>query len=212
MLFVQLDTGWVDNPKVGRAGWEAAGMHAGIMCIAKRGESDGWVDRWTLTHRYSMSDEGLDRLIEHELLEVDGDRVRVHDWLARNPSQAAIVAKRASKSDAGKRGNHSKYRHPGSFENCPKCQVVAGSDRTPSQCDPTGSPESESYPESKSDLPCDPLSDELRIDPVQVDHIRDVRRQVFRLVPSPEGEAQERDGRDEPCSPVVASNESGEAS
>lgn len=134
MLYVQLDANWPDNPKIIRAGWEAAGVHAAVMCLAKRLEKDGWVDR-TILRRMDATDAVLDRLVELGLLEAEDDSVRPHDWLDRNPSQAAIDARRASKIDAGKRGNHAKWDHPAPYETCTKCHpellVIA-------ECDPTG--------------------------------------------------------------------------
>lgn len=139
MLYVQLDTNWPDHPKIIRAGYDGAGLHAIIMCLAKRAESDGWVDRIVLTGRYGASVELIDRLVDLDLLESDGDAVRPDGWLDRNPSQAAIAARRAAKAEAGRRGNHEKWNHPGEFDTCAKCnpqlQVVAGCDRTGSQAD-----------------------------------------------------------------------------
>jgi hypothetical protein len=143
MLYVQLDTNWPDNHKIIDAGVDGAGAHAIILCLAKRLEKDGWVRR-TLLRRYGIDAELIDRLVLLELLEADEERVRPWDWHDRNPSQAAIAARKREKQAAGQRGNHERW-HPGvPFDACPKCQVVAGSDRTESQesstaigCDPT---------------------------------------------------------------------------
>lgn len=142
MLYVQLDTNWPDHPKLIRAGLDGMGLHALVMCLAKRLETDGWVDRLLLERRYAVPRELLDRLADLHLLDVNGDHVRPWGWLDRNPSQAAIAAKRATKAEVGKRGNHKRW-HEGEFEDCPKCQteepqVIAG-------CDPTESL-SESHP------------------------------------------------------------------
>lgn len=142
MLYVQLDTNWPDNHKIIEAGVDGAGAHAIILCLAKRLEKDGWVRRAVLA-RYGIGAELIERLVRLELLEADDVQVRPWDWHSRNPSQAAIAARKSEKQAAGKRGNHERW-HPGiPFEACPKCQVVAGSDRTESQdvstaigCDP----------------------------------------------------------------------------
>lgn len=120
MLFVQLDCNWPDNEKVMDAGWEAAGVHAGIMCLAKRLDSDGWVPL-KMTRRYEMPDDVIDRLVKLDLLERDEDRVRPHDWHDRNPSKAEITAKRAAKVKAGKAGNHARYGHHGDVDSCEIC-------------------------------------------------------------------------------------------
>ena len=144
MLYVQLDTNWPDNPKIIRAGWEAAGVHSAIMCLAKRLERDGWVDR-ALLARMGVSDAVLAVLAAEELIEVNGTQVRPWDWLERNPSQAAIVARRAAKAEGGRRGNHTKWEHPGTYESCPKCQVIAPceTDRSVSDRIPTSRVEGE---------------------------------------------------------------------
>ncbi len=103
MLHVQLDTNWIDNEKVMDAGWEGAGVHAGIMCLAKRLNTDGWVPLKT-TVRYLMPTETVDLLVDLGLLESDGARVRPNDWHERNPTKAAIAAKREAKVRAGKAG------------------------------------------------------------------------------------------------------------
>lgn len=146
MLYVPLDTNWPDHPKIIRAGLEGAGLHAVVLCLAKRLEKDGWVDR-TILYRQGATDALIDRLVELDLLEDGADAVRPDGWLDRNPSQAAIEADRAAKKEAGRRGNHAKWEHVGPFESClrchPKPQVVAGcetvgsgriaSDRTPTK-------------------------------------------------------------------------------
>lgn len=132
MLYVPLDVNWPDNEKIILAGLDGAGLHAVAMCLAKRLEQDGWVGRHLL-HRQGATDELIERLIRLNLLEVDGAKVRPWDWHDRNDSQAVIAAKRASKAEAGARGNHNRWQHPGRFEDCDKCQVIAGSDRTGSQ-------------------------------------------------------------------------------
>lgn len=128
MLYVQLDVNWVDNPKVMEVGLDGAGLHAAAMCIAKRMETDGVLHR-THLRRVGGSDELIDRLVDHELLDVvDDRRVRVHDWLDRNKSQqeiangrTAIAATRSARSASGREGNHRRWGHPGTVEDCPKC-------------------------------------------------------------------------------------------
>ena len=132
MLYVQLDVNWPDNHKIIDVGIEGAGLHAIVLCLAKRQETDGWVRR-RLLHRQGASDDLIQRVIDVGLLDTEEDRVRPHDWFDRNPSQAAIDATKALKAEAGKRGNHTKWHHDGTFEACPKCHpeslVIAECDR-----------------------------------------------------------------------------------
>jgi hypothetical protein len=128
LLYVQLDTNWPDHHKIIEAGVDGAGAHAIVLCLGKRLEKDGWVRRAVL-RRYGIDADLIDRLVSLELLEADDVQVRPWGWLDRNPSQAAIEADRAAKKEAGRRGNHAKWEHPGPFESCPRCnpkpQVVA---------------------------------------------------------------------------------------
>jgi hypothetical protein len=159
VLYVQLDVNWVNNPKVARAGLDGAGLHAVCMCLAKSLETDGWIDLLILS-RYGSTDELVDRLVGLGLLERDGERVRPHDWLERNMSQAAIDALREAKKEAGRRGNHNKW-HDGEFETCARCnpeaQVVAG-------CDQVGSQSHRSDSEVRSPEPEVPTAIAERID------------------------------------------------
>lgn len=154
MLFVQLDVNWVDNPKLIRAGLDGAGLHAITMCLAKRLNTDGWVDE-LLLRRYGGTTKLIARLVELGLLEQHGTEVRPNDWLDRNPSQAAIDAVRASKAEAAKEGNHKRWRHSGPVTDCAKCnpepQVVAGCDRTGVAPESASDPKRSPYTESETD-------------------------------------------------------------
>lgn len=158
MLYVQLDTNWPDHPKIIRAGYDGAGLHATVLCLAKRAENDGWVDRLLLTRRYGAPADLIDRLVSLDLLETDGaDAVRPDGWLDRNPSQAAIDARREAKKAAGKRGNHERHHEGIPFDTCPKCnpkpQVVAPCDTDASHvgdgaiAEPRSSTQTEPQPE-----------------------------------------------------------------
>lgn len=138
-LYLQLDVNWPDDDPIIEVGLEAAGLHAMLMCLAKRLETDGWVSR-ALLNRYGATDALVALLAGSTppLIEVDGNRVRPSGWLKWNPSKAALDARRSAKSEAGRKGNHVRHRHGGDYEDCPLChvedqQVVAGSDRTRSQ-------------------------------------------------------------------------------
>lgn len=121
MLFVQLDVNWVDHPKVMDVGLDGAGLHAMALCLAKRLETDGILDRRHL-QRLGASDQLIDLLVEADLFDwIDDDRVQVHGWLDRNPSQDAIDATRTAKAVIGREGNHRRWGHPGPVAKCPKC-------------------------------------------------------------------------------------------
>lgn len=155
-LYVPLSTEWADHSKLIRAGLAGRGLHALTLAIAKRLETDGWVDR-LLLHREGADDALIDRLVDLRLFDVDDahpEAVRPHNWHRHNPTQAAIEAGRAAKAEAGKRGNHRRHKHAGPFDDCTIChpdrQVVAGCEPVRDGCDRIGSPESETETESKT--------------------------------------------------------------
>lgn len=161
-LFVPLDTNWPDDESIIEVGLEGAGLHAFILCLGKRTETDGWVGRRTLL-RYGATDELLDRLATCDpspLIERREDgSVRSVGWHKRNPSQAAIEARKTTRALAGIKGNHERW-HSGDFETCDSCQtkkaeVIAGSETgaigSVVHSDRRSSPESESESEGASD-------------------------------------------------------------
>lgn len=88
---------------------------------------------------YGASDELVDRLVNLEMLDVDGDRVRPHDWHEVNLSSDAI---RDRRSESARIANHGRW-HTGPFDTCPRCnppkeQTPRSSD-TDSDRTPTGS-------------------------------------------------------------------------
>lgn len=147
-LFVPLDVNWPDHPKVIAAGLDGAGLHAQALCLAKRLNTDGELSR-VLLHRLGAPDELIDRLVELGLFDqVDADSIAVHGWLRRNPSSAAIAARRRAKVLAGKAGNHAKWKHPGELDVCPIChpedpRSSQGAIAPDNASDPVRSPERE---------------------------------------------------------------------
>jgi hypothetical protein len=136
-MYVALDVDWPENPKRIRAGLEASAVHAICLCLAKRSKRDGWVARDTLA-LYGSTDELIQRLEDHRLLDVDGEWVRPHDWLEDNLSSQAI---RREKSDKARAANHARW-HTGPYASCTICEEKARS----SEADPNGvQPESPIY-------------------------------------------------------------------
>ena len=145
MLFVKLDTAWPDHPKIIDAGLEGAGLHAVVLCLAKRLETDGWVDR-RLLRRHGATDELIDRLVTLDLLEADAGRERPDGWHDRNPSQDALERRREAGSEGGRRGNHRRW-HTGTYEGCARCQAIATPDPTRSDPTATGGLSTGGYPQ-----------------------------------------------------------------
>lgn len=126
-MYVQLDVDWPENRKRIRAGLEGAGLHAICLCLAKRSPKDGWVARDTLA-LYGATDELVDRLIDLDMLDANGEWVRPHDWLEVNLSSDRI---RAEKTDKARAANHARWQHPGAYESCEKCHKPRSSEADP---------------------------------------------------------------------------------
>lgn len=149
-LFVKLETTWADHPKIIAAGLAGRGLHATALCISKRLETDGWIDR-ALLYREGADDTLIDRLVELELFDTEGPRVRPHHWHDRNPSQGAIDATRSAKAEAARLGNHKRWKHPKPIAQCeictPEAQVTRISDRNGSHAVAEPSPDTETETE-----------------------------------------------------------------
>ena len=151
-LFVKLETTWADHPKIIAAGLDGRGLHATALCISKRLETDGWIDR-ALLHREGATDDLIDRLVELHLFDAEGTRVRPHNWHDRNPSQGAIDATRSAKAEAARAGNHKRWKHPKPIAQCEICtpnpQVDRISDRSGSHAVAEPSPDTDTETETE---------------------------------------------------------------
>ena len=169
-LFVKLETTWADHPKIIAAGLEGRGLHATALCISKRLETDGWIDR-ALLYREGADDALIDRLVELDLFDAEGRRVRPHRWHDRNPSQGAIDATRSAKAEAARLGNHKRWKHPKPIAECDICtpepQVSRISDRNGSHAVAGPSPDAETETEL---LPASSLRTTPVPDPTEPSH------------------------------------------
>ena len=120
-LFVKLPVPLLDTEEIAEASMAERGCAWTSELLAKRSESDGWFLRSKL--RGEGADDALiDATIAAGLLEADGRRLRPVGWLERNPSQAALEARRVSKVLSGIRGNHERW-HSGEFDHCGPCKA-----------------------------------------------------------------------------------------
>jgi hypothetical protein len=151
-LYLQVEVLELDDDRLIEAGMEGRGAYLTVGLLAKRTETDGWVTMAQL-RKEGVTAEMVSDLFGWGLLDGGDDgRVRQVRWLDRNPSQAAIDQQRQAKADAGKRGNHDRWNHPGPVDSCPKCHVVAPCDPTPiAPPNPVGSPDTESEADTKSE-------------------------------------------------------------
>jgi hypothetical protein len=150
-LYLQVEVLELDDDALIEAGMVGRGVYLTIGLLAKRTETDGWVTNAQL-RKEGATAEQVTALAALGLLDVGDDgRVRQHGWLDRNPSQAAIDQRREAKAEAGKRGNHDRWKHPEPFDSCSKCHVVAPCDPVGVASDPKRSPKTESETKSYSE-------------------------------------------------------------
>ena len=98
MSWVRLDDALFSHPKVLRAGNEALGAWVRMLTYCAAYLTDGVIDAETalsLAGRQKV----IDKLVTARLLDRDGDVLRVHDYLAHNPSRAQVLADRAAKTE-----------------------------------------------------------------------------------------------------------------
>ena len=98
MSWVRLDDMLHAHPKVLRAGNEALGAWVRMLTYCAAYLTDGVIDGDTalaLAGRQKV----LDKLVSARLLDREGDTLRVHDYLAHNPSRAQVLADRAAKTE-----------------------------------------------------------------------------------------------------------------
>ena len=98
MSWVRLDDALFSHPKVLRAGNEALGAWVRMLTYCAAYLTDGVIDAETalsLAGRQKV----IDKLVTARLLDRDGDTLRVHDYLAHNPSRAQVLADRAAKTE-----------------------------------------------------------------------------------------------------------------
>lgn len=98
MTWSKLDCASCWHPKVLRVGNEAWGAFLRMVSHCALQLTDGVID-----HRTALVIAGrqkvLDKLVAGGLLELDGDQLRVHDYLSFNASRAQVTAKREAKTE-----------------------------------------------------------------------------------------------------------------
>jgi hypothetical protein len=98
MTWLKFDDRILDHPKFVRAerlaGSTALHLWVGLMSYCKQHRTDGWVplDMFKRVNgpRGRWRQRALDALLEVGLVELDGDRLHVHDYLDWNPSRKEI--------------------------------------------------------------------------------------------------------------------------
>jgi len=96
--WVKLDDALFSHPKVLRAGNEATGAWVRMLTYCAAYLTDGVIDADTALSLAGRP-KVIDRLVTARLLDRDGDTLRVHDYLAHNPSRVQVLADRAAKTE-----------------------------------------------------------------------------------------------------------------
>lgn len=106
--FVRLEHGMPENPKVVGLSDAAFRLYIEVICWCSRQESDGLVPE-AMMKRLGRP-KPIRELTDSGLLDVIlGGAFQVHDYLVHQRSREEIAAFRASRSDSGKKGNHTRW-------------------------------------------------------------------------------------------------------
>jgi hypothetical protein len=100
-MWVKLDDGFADHPKVRAMSDKALRAHLNALCYAARYLTDGHVPSETL--RVIAGPRITAELISVGAWDRNGDGgIVIHDYLELNPSRADVLERRRQKSEAGK--------------------------------------------------------------------------------------------------------------
>jgi hypothetical protein len=94
MTWVRYDDNWYDHPKVIETSFEARGFHVTATTYCGRHLTDGRLTSRQIAHLSEGRTELAQELVDHRLMERDGDAWVLHDFLDYNPSRAENEAKR----------------------------------------------------------------------------------------------------------------------
>ena len=114
-IYSQLEVDFVRDPKMRRAGPLARLLYIQTMCWGKENETDGKVEpvfAAEVAADIPQYRKHFRKLVEVGLMEEMPDggwRIPLEVWIKRNPTKQDLDAMRRKKSEAGKRGAHSKW-------------------------------------------------------------------------------------------------------
>ena len=98
MVWLKIDDGYTEHPKVCSLGKTAFWYHVDSMCYAARNLTDGRVPASRIPKKYAR------QLVEAGLLHVDGKSYILHDFLEYNPSRESVENAHEQKKEAGRKG------------------------------------------------------------------------------------------------------------
>lgn len=123
-LYVRIDHGMPENPKIVGLSDAAFRMYVEAICWCSRQRTDGVIPN-AMMRKLGPKKAG-DELIEAGLLELFGSDWTIHDYLMHQRSTGEIDELREHRADAGSRGNHVRW-HVGKrkySKDCEHCQAA----------------------------------------------------------------------------------------
>lgn len=102
MVWVRMDDGFDEHPKVLGLSDKAFRAHVSAMCYCARRLTDGVVPTARIKARQARE------LIEAGLMSEQEGGYLIHDWLDFNPSKEQVESKRIKRQEAGRRGGKAK--------------------------------------------------------------------------------------------------------
>lgn len=119
--YIRLHDGMPDHPKIAGLSDAAFRLQVEALCYCSRYLTDGHLPAAIL--RKLGTEDALAELIDAGLIDVDGDRHTMHDYLSHQRSADEVRAYSEMKSGAGHRGNHQRWHvernQPAA--DCPEC-------------------------------------------------------------------------------------------
>lgn len=110
MSYVLLDDGFHSNPKIVRAGLAAAGLYARALSYCGDYLTDGHIaEEWLMGAAGKDGLKVVNELLRHTLIVRENGGFHIPDYLDYQLSKDQVLAKRADKSKAGRKGANKRW-------------------------------------------------------------------------------------------------------
>lgn len=106
--FVRLDHGMPENPKIAGLTDAAFRLYIEALCWCSRQETDGDIPQ-AMMRRLGRPKTITELVTTGLLIHHDNGSYAIHDYLEHQRSREEIAAFRESRSDSGKKGNHTRW-------------------------------------------------------------------------------------------------------
>ena len=105
-MWVKIDDGFADHPKVVGLSDKAFRRHITAMCYAARHLTDGHIPP-----PIAGSDKATRELVAAGIWDTNGTGYSIHDYLAYQPTRDEVEERRKARAEAGRRGGLAKARN-----------------------------------------------------------------------------------------------------